>query len=667
MKQYLFSLFVLSGVVAVILGTVNAAASSDNLISHWNLDETSGTTFADSVGLNDAACSDPGCPVTTAGIVGSALLFDGGDDGLDVADDLSLDWTVDDSFSIVAWIKGTQDCSGNKVVIGKRRLSGGGNWWLGCTASNGKNVASFHLRDSKSLVANATGDTVINDGNWHQLVATWDTTSMRLFVDGREEITQTIAFTGTFSNTGQLTMGYYNITPFYRFAGAIDEVKLYNAALVPASITSTPVGVALLDQPYTYTLTTTGDPAPTITLSQAPDGMTMDLDTGIISWTPTTIGSFAVEIEASNELRTETQAFTIEVIEELDLLVSKTVADQPLYSGDVAAFTIGITNTSSVSLALAVADPLGPDCVTALPQNTIAASTSIFYNCTTNNVKADFTNVITVTGTYTPAAGSPLSMVVSDSAFVDVLPTIELSQSLAPASLPEPGGPVIVSLTITNLGEDPVDLTSLTTVPYGDVTNPSNAAITATSCTTGSIVGSAAYTCSFTVNSAAQPGQYNVVTTAVVQDSNANETQETATSTITVANVPSSIAVAVSANPTSVVAPGGSVTFLVEITNTSPVRSVVINSLSSQLLGSLNGVGTCSLPTASILPGGKYSCSFTATVSGTAGQVVSNQVSAAGSDNDGAPVSNNGVATVTITTVAADEYRVFLPFITSGN
>ncbi|MBK8905301.1 MAG: LamG domain-containing protein [Anaerolineaceae bacterium] len=657
MKQNLLSLLILSGVFAVILGTVSAVASSDNLISHWNLNEISGMTFADSVGSNDAACSGTGCPITTTGVINGALLFDGVDDGLDVADDLSLDWTVDDSFSIVAWIKGTQDCSGNKVVIGKRGVSGSANWWLGCVDNSGTDVANLQLRDSTGLAANVTGDTVINDGNWHQLVATWDTTSMHLFVDGVEENTQTIAFTGAFSNTRQLTIGYYNISPFYWFEGAIDEVKLYSVAVIPTLITSTPVEAAVVDQPYTYTVTADGNPAPTFSLLQFPAGMTIDANTGLISWTPTTAGSFVVEVEADNEVRTETQAFTIEVI---DVVVTKSLGSPPLDSGAPANFTIAITNTSSVTLDLTVQDPLELSCENAL---SLAAGTSISYDCTKDAVQADFTNVITVTGTYTPTTGSPVSVVASDSAFADVLPTIELSQSLEPASLPEPGGPVTVSLTITNTSLDPVTLTSLTVPPYGDVLDTGNGTVTATDCVLDEpILGGNTYSCSFSVNFAGQPGEHNIVTTAVAQDSTGNEASDEATSTITITNVPSSIAVTVTADPASIPAPGGLVTFLVEISNTSPTDSVVINSLSDQLLGSLDGEGTCSLPTASILPGGKYECSFTAPVSGVPGDNVSNQVSASGSDDDGNPVSDDGVASVTTT-----QNLVFLPFITVDN
>ena len=57
------------------------------------------------------------------------------------------------------------------------------------------------------------------------------------------------------------------------------------------------------------------------------------------------------------------------------------------------------------------------------------------------------------------------------------------------------------------------------------------------------------------------------------------------------------------------------------------------------------GRETCSVPQA-IAVGGSYSCTFTASVSGTVGDIETDTVTASGTDDDGDPVSDDDDATV---------------------
>lgn len=82
-------------------------------------------------------------------------------------------------------------------------------------------------------------------------------------------------------------------------------------ATAPA-ITSTPITTAVLNTPYTYDVDASGNPDPTYSLLVAPPGMTIDSTTGVISWTPTTAGSFNVTVQAANTvLPNASQSFTI--------------------------------------------------------------------------------------------------------------------------------------------------------------------------------------------------------------------------------------------------------------------------------------------------------------------------------------------------------------------
>jgi lysophospholipase L1-like esterase len=91
-------------------------------------------------------------------------------------------------------------------------------------------------------------------------------------------------------------------------------------------ITSEPVKEAAAGQEYQYQVTASGSPPPQFSLATAPDGMTIDPDSGLITWTaPNTIGaSVYVSVEAQNIdpadadwARVATQNFSISIVKEV--------------------------------------------------------------------------------------------------------------------------------------------------------------------------------------------------------------------------------------------------------------------------------------------------------------------------------------------------------------
>jgi uncharacterized repeat protein (TIGR01451 family) len=110
------------------------------------------------------------------------------------------------------------------------------------------------------------------------------------------------------------------------------------------------------------------------------------------------------------------------------------------------------------------------------------------------------------------------------------------------------------------------------------------------------------------------------------------------------------ISVDKTADPTSLPAPGGTVTFTVWVTN-SGSGVVTLTLLTDDVYGNLDGKGTCVL-TPTILAGDCYSCAFTGTVSSTvAGDVMTDVVTAV-AEGDGGPtdtVTETATATVSIT------------------
>ena len=81
------------------------------------------------------------------------------------------------------------------------------------------------------------------------------------------------------------------------------------------SITSEPVTTVTVDELYTYDVNATDPDGDTLTysLTTSPTGMTIDSATGVISWTPTSEGDYAVVVMVSDGALNDTQNFTITV------------------------------------------------------------------------------------------------------------------------------------------------------------------------------------------------------------------------------------------------------------------------------------------------------------------------------------------------------------------
>ncbi len=94
--------------------------------------------------------------------------------------------------------------------------------------------------------------------------------------------------------------------------------------LVPPAFTSSPVLAGVLGQPYSYDADATGNPAPAYSFQTAPAGMSINNTTGLISWTPSATGSFAVAVRASGSGSPATQSFTIVISADMPPVASIT-------------------------------------------------------------------------------------------------------------------------------------------------------------------------------------------------------------------------------------------------------------------------------------------------------------------------------------------------------
>ncbi|MCB2223439.1 MAG: DUF11 domain-containing protein, partial [Actinobacteria bacterium] len=242
-------------------------------------------------------------------------------------------------------------------------------------------------------------------------------------------------------------------------------------------------------------------------------------------------------------------------------------------------------------------------------------------------------------------------------AFTDVAPTISTTKTPSAGSVPEPGGTVTFTVEVANTSGEPVTLTSLSDDVFGDLLDGANPAVSANTCDdqATAIPTGGTFSCSFdaaVTGFSAGPDHVDTVT-AVAEDDEGNAASDDGSATVAFTDVAPTISTTKTPSAGSVPEPGGTVTFTVEVANTS-VEAVTLTSLSDDVFGDLLdganpavSANTCDDQPVSIAVGGTFSCSFDAALSGLAGDPDHvNTVTAAAEDGDGNTATDDGSATV---------------------
>jgi uncharacterized repeat protein (TIGR01451 family) len=244
--------------------------------------------------------------------------------------------------------------------------------------------------------------------------------------------------------------------------------------------------------------------------------------------------------------------------------------------------------------------------------------------------------------------------------FTDSVPTLTVAKTPSPLSVPEPGGTVTFTVEIENTSPEIVTLTGLADDVFGDLLDAGNPAVSANTCpaaASASIPPSGVLTCSFdgTVSGDASGPDHTDTVTATVTDDESNVVSDQASAGVSFTDVVPAITVSKSPSPVFVPEPGGTVTFTVEVTNTT-AEDVTISDLSDDVFGDLLEptnplVAFNDCPAQALIIGGGAAlvCSFDADIIGNAlDPAHADTVTATASDDDGNSVSESDTALVPI-------------------
>lgn len=363
------------------------------------------------------------------------------------------------------------------------------------------------------------------------------------------------------------------------------------------------------------------------------------------------------------EVKVRTDAFVKVIKPGLRILKSPLIRTVP--AGGIARFTVVVFNTSAETILTEVkVDDTVADCDRdPLEPAPLGPGQSRDYLCSLSNVQAPITTIATVQG-----RDEANNVTLTDSAVSWVnLARLQATLVPTPTAVDEPGGVVSYQVTLLNGGNVPLTLRELTSNLYGDLFDPANSlvAVGTNTCPAGKtappLPPGDSFNCSFEGPISGQPGTVPVTVKAVGRSPDNVDTNTTGAGNVTINDLPSSISISLGADPPFINPPGRNVTYNIRIDNTSAADNVTITALIDDILGSLNGKGSCSLPVASIAPGFSYQCSFSTLVQGQEGEQVSRTITATGFNDDDPPeiVSDEEIITVGITQQATS--MIFMP------
>ena len=238
-------------------------ASTPGLVAAYSFDQGSGTTAPDASGTGNTGTLTNGAAWSSTGKYGGAISFDGVNDSVTVADSASLDLTS--GMTLEAWVRPSTTGWPYRTVLMKEQT---GNLAYALYLTDATRPLTTAIIGGGEKVAQS--GTALTANTWVHLASTYDGTNLRLYVNGT--LVTTTAATGAISvSSGALRIGANLIWTEEAFAGLVDEVRVYNRALLAAEVTSdmnAPLGAADTVAPTQPTnFASTGSTATTIATS----------------------------------------------------------------------------------------------------------------------------------------------------------------------------------------------------------------------------------------------------------------------------------------------------------------------------------------------------------------------------------------------------------------
>ncbi|MGH1456141.1 MAG: LamG domain-containing protein [Alphaproteobacteria bacterium] len=230
-----------------------ASADSADLVGHWKLDETSGSSIADSSGNGNTGTWSDGADddvsgETVSSQIGTGLNFDGSNDIINAGSDASIDDIFAGGGTIAAWIYpvGWGENSFGRIVH-KASASNGNNGYIFYVDDNAGTTQDETLGFDHGFASGEEGwsgpSNTITLNQWNHVAVTYDNSSdsnsPSLYVNGEAITPLTVNNSGTGVADSDAAQNLFigNIGGQTRtFDGIMDDVRFYDGELTAAEV-----------------------------------------------------------------------------------------------------------------------------------------------------------------------------------------------------------------------------------------------------------------------------------------------------------------------------------------------------------------------------------------------------------------------------------------------
>jgi hypothetical protein len=205
-----------------------------NPVAYWKLDEGSGTKTTDASGNSNTATLVNGASWAT-GKRGGAARLDGANDHLQAPASSTIN-SVKTRLTIAAWVYRNATQAGWTTVANRQKGTTKGEYYfLGFRDDR----PSFYI-DTASGEKGITASSAAPVASWFHVAATYDGTSMRLYVDGGQVASAPCSGVALTTDSRPITLGASHNdglgTIKEALSGRLDNVRIYARALSAAEI-----------------------------------------------------------------------------------------------------------------------------------------------------------------------------------------------------------------------------------------------------------------------------------------------------------------------------------------------------------------------------------------------------------------------------------------------